>query len=266
MGSSAFEIFYRAPADPIVAQYMPLLSSQWPVTIILLCYLLFVLKLGKIFMEHRKPYDLKNVILVYNVCQMIYNAFMFGVGFYYIILHPAYDLRCMQPGAEDHPDKSVERWITCSYFLNKVLDLLDTVFFVLRKSYKQITVLHVYHHVLMVFGVYWWVRLCGVGGQYMMTGFFNSFVHTVMYFYYFISAMYPELKSSLWWKKYITRIQIGQFILLFMQAALVLLFNPTCEFPMSMQYLQLFQSSLMTAMFGNFYYHAYVKPKNQKQQ
>ncbi|KRF80005.1 very long chain fatty acid elongase F-like [Drosophila virilis] len=131
---------------------------------------------------------------------MIYNAVMFGFGVYYIILHPAYDLRCMEPGAEDHPDKSVERWITCSYFLNKVLDLLDTVFFVLRKSYKQITILHVYHHVLMVFGVYWLVRLYGVGGQYMMTGFFNSFVHTVMYFYYFISALYPELKSSLWWK------------------------------------------------------------------
>lgn len=64
--------------DPIVARHVPLLSSQWPVNIILLCYLVFVLKAGKIFMEHRKPYDLKNVILVYNVCQMIYNAVMFS--------------------------------------------------------------------------------------------------------------------------------------------------------------------------------------------
>lgn len=32
------------------------------------------------------------------------------------------------------------------YFFSKVVDLLDTVFFVLRKKQNQVSFLHVYHH------------------------------------------------------------------------------------------------------------------------
>ncbi|XP_023178055.1 elongation of very long chain fatty acids protein F-like [Drosophila hydei] len=166
----------------------------------------------------------------------------------------------------NHPLKPSERWITYVFFLNKLLDLLDTVFFVLRKSFKQITILHIYHHVIMFYGMYWVLRIYGTGGQYAMMGFLNSFVHTVMYSYYFISALYPELKGSLWWKKYITRLQLLQFILLFFQAAFVLIFNPTCGFPTLLHYMQLAVAITFTAMFSNFYYHAYIKPKQVKEQ
>lgn len=45
-------------------------------------------------------------------------------------------------------------YITYMYFLLKIIDLLDTVFFVLRKKNNQITFLHIYHHAGMVFGTY----------------------------------------------------------------------------------------------------------------
>lgn len=35
------------------------------------------------------------------------------------------------------------------YFLAKISELLDTVFFVLRKKERQITFLHMYHHTVM---------------------------------------------------------------------------------------------------------------------
>lgn len=35
------------------------------------------------------------------------------------------------------------------YFIAKVVELLDTVFFVLRKRTRQITFLHLYHHTMM---------------------------------------------------------------------------------------------------------------------
>jgi len=38
------------------------------------------------------------------------------------------------------------------YFLLKILDLVDTIFFVLRKKQNQVTFLHVYHHVGIVIG------------------------------------------------------------------------------------------------------------------
>lgn len=40
------------------------------------------------------------------------------------------------------------------YFLVKILDLLDTIFFVLRKRTRQISFLHVYHHVAILMGAY----------------------------------------------------------------------------------------------------------------
>jgi len=41
-----------------------------------------------------------------------------------------------------------------------------------------------------------------------MLGILNSIVHSFMYLYYFATAFRPELKKSLWWKKYITQIQL----------------------------------------------------------
>lgn len=46
------------------------------------------------------------------------------------------------------------------------------------------------------------------GGHSTMLGILNSIVHGFMYSYYFATAFRPELKKSLWWKKYITQIQL----------------------------------------------------------
>ncbi|XP_032589943.1 elongation of very long chain fatty acids protein AAEL008004 [Drosophila grimshawi] len=80
------------------------------------------------------------------------------------------------------------------------------------------------------------MQLYGVGGQFAVMGLCNTFVHAVMYYYYFISAMYPGDRNHVWWKKYITRLQI------------------------------LFESGAIMVMFGKFYYKAYIKPQNVKQQ
>jgi len=183
-----------------------------------------------------------------------------------MIVNPRYDRTCIVQLPLDHPEKYKERVLTYIYFINKIIDLLETVFFVLRKSYKQITTLHIYHHIMMFYANYWFIRYYGFGGQVATVGVLNTFVHTVMYLYYLISVMYPELKGSLWWKKYITKIQILQFIVLFLQPFHVLIFNPTCNYPRFLQYLQIVQATTMIYMFSNFYYHAYLRPKPQKLQ
>ena len=114
------------------------------------------------------------------------------------------------------------------FYISKILELFDTLFFVLRKKQSQITFLHVYHHSTMIWN--WWIAAKYVaGGQraftnphktstlllcifFTITAFFqgiiNSGVHVIMYGYYALAAMGPEVQRYLWWKKYITKLQL----------------------------------------------------------
>lgn len=93
------------------------------------------------------------------------------------------------------------------YFILKIVDLLDTVFFVLRKKNNQITFLHVYHHTGMVV-LTWNATKFLAGGHSVFTGFINSIIHIVMYCYYLVTAFSVKHKNNVWWKKYITQMQI----------------------------------------------------------
>lgn len=93
------------------------------------------------------------------------------------------------------------------YFLAKLTELLDTVFFVLRKKDKQITFLHLYHHTVMPM-ISWGCTKYYPGGHGTFIGVINSFVHIIMYSYYLLAALGPQYQKYLWWKKYITNIQM----------------------------------------------------------
>lgn len=47
-----------------------------------------------------------------------------------------------------------------------------------------------------------------VGGNATFPNILNNFVHVLMYFYYMLSAMGPQYQKYLWWKRYMTEIQI----------------------------------------------------------
>lgn len=93
------------------------------------------------------------------------------------------------------------------YFILKLSDLLDTVFFVLRKKTNQITFLHLYHHSMMCLTSYYFVKNCVIGHVALMP-IINMFVHTIMYAYYLATCLRPKLKQSMWWKKHITQVQL----------------------------------------------------------
>jgi elongation of very long chain fatty acids protein 4 len=65
------------------------------------------------------------------------------------------------------------------FYLSKILDFLDTVFFVARGKWEQMSFLHVYHH-FSIFLTYWLVTAVGYDGDVYYTVVANSFVHFVM--------------------------------------------------------------------------------------
>ncbi|XP_041632831.1 very long chain fatty acid elongase F isoform X2 [Drosophila kikkawai] len=236
-----------------------LADSPWPILTILAVYLLFVLKLGKIFMENRKPYDLKRVLMFYNLFQVAYNGLYFGGIFYYMFIKQICNLRCLETFPQDHEHKQVERIFHAAYLLNKVLDLMDTVFFILRKSYKQVTFLHIYHHVLVAFAGFALTRTYGTGGHLNSLALLNTMVHMIMYFYYFLSSQYPSVKGSIWWKKYITLTQLIQFTLLLAYGIYVRFFSPNCGVPHGVLYVTMLQAVIFIYLFGTFYIQTYLQ-------
>lgn len=52
------------------------MGSPWPMTLILISYLAFVLKIGPEFMKDRKPFQLKLILLVYNLLQTVISTYI----------------------------------------------------------------------------------------------------------------------------------------------------------------------------------------------
>ena len=65
------------------------------------------------------------------------------------------------------------------------------------------------------------------GGHTTFCGFLNCFVHVVMYSYYFLAA--PWIQPYLWWKRYITKLQMMQFIIFIVHALQPLFIE--CSYP-----------------------------------
>ncbi|XP_032596030.1 elongation of very long chain fatty acids protein F-like [Drosophila grimshawi] len=255
-----FEIFERPPADPT---RLFLSSSPWPMFIIVFTYLLFVLKLGRQWMAFREPFDLRAVLKVYNLIQIVYNGVTFTAGIYYLLVVSPHQLSCLAIMPEEHPLKNIERLMSYAYYINKYIDLLDTIFIVLRKSYKQISSLHLIHHLYMPITGYFVIRFNGYGGHPIITGLLNLFVHVVMYSYYYISSQIPAIKRRLWWKQYITMLQMLQFVIIFVHSIWTLM-QPGCEVSRVLAYTVLGSSATMFTMFTNFYMHAYILPKRHQ--
>lgn len=94
------------------------------------------------------------------------------------------------------------------YYINmffKVWEFMDTFLLALRK--KPIAFLHAYHHAATL--VLTWSQLVEHSGCQWVPIVINLWVHVFMYYYYAMSA----LRIRIWWKKYLTTLQIMQFII-----------------------------------------------------
>ncbi|XP_062125433.1 elongation of very long chain fatty acids protein 7 [Drosophila sulfurigaster albostrigata] len=247
---------YDQHKDPRVSHY-PLIGNLWSVMAIIGVYLAFVLHFGPKWMEHRRPFELKFVMQLYNVIQVVANTAVFIYGMCYTIFNPGYSFLC-QPVEHENTTPQMMHLIYASYgyYMLKYLDLLDTVFIVLRKKNSQVSFLHVYHHAGMIFGVSIFMTFLA-GSHCSMLGLVNLLVHAVMYAYYFASS-HGAVKHLLWWKRHITKLQLLQFGYLTLHFLLVLLRNP-CNFPVFIAFIGFTQNIFMFAMFFDFYYKTYMR-------
>ncbi|CAD1475277.1 unnamed protein product, partial [Heterotrigona itama] len=176
-------------SDPRVNNWA-MMSGPFPTIFICLFYAYFVKVLGPKLMENRKPFELKKVLLYYNLFQVAFSTWLFyevcetfsnavesklrcyahciicsvqslasGWGGYY-------SLRCQPVDYSNNPIALRMTHGCWWYYFSKFTEFFDTIFFVLRKKNNQITRLHVIHHGVMPISVWFGVKF--TPGKYIL--------------------------------------------------------------------------------------------------
>ncbi|CAG0892981.1 unnamed protein product [Cyprideis torosa] len=140
--------------------------------------------------------------------------------------------------------------------LNTNIQVSGLLFFVLRKKNDHISLLHLVHHSVMPFNTWLGVKFTP-GGQSTFFGLLNTNIHIIMYFYYTVAALGPKYQKYLWWKKYLTTMQIVQFVLVFLHAAQLLFID--CDYPKIFVYLLMAFTLMFIALFTDFYIKTYLR-------
>lgn len=79
-----------------------------------------------------------------------------------------------------------------------------------------------------------------------------------MYLYYGLAALGPQMQKYLWWKKYLTTLQLLQFALV-MALGLRIMVSDCKHFHRSFLFLNLFHAVLFFYLFSSFYRQSYKK-------
>ncbi|XP_059098209.1 elongation of very long chain fatty acids protein 5-like [Tigriopus californicus] len=220
-----------------------LTSTSFPIFCV---YLLMVNQLGTIKRAIPIPYDLRQLMGVYNLVISVVNVYCF-VGFMQCLLEA--------PSLYEKTPNAKLSFIFYVYWITKVCELLDTVFMILRHRFRQISPLHVYHHASMLllsdlgYTRYAWAA-------FAMPLMLNALVHVFLYLYYGLTAMGWQPS----WKRRLTELQIVQFVIDLVHASIGVLYHNFC-------YWSLGYGLSMLYLFTAFYIRTYLRAgENQKRQ
>ncbi|WWD18240.1 hypothetical protein CI109_102690 [Kwoniella shandongensis] len=179
------------------------LSTQKAVVAAIGTYLLIIFG-GRELMKSRKPFKLTVPFQVHNVYLTLGSGLLLALmieeilplflkhGFFWSICNP----------------KAFTPRLVTYYMINyyiKYVELIDTVFLVLKK--KPLAFLHVFHHAATAILCY--TQLQGETSVQWVVITLNLLVHVIMYYYYYATAG----GAKIWWKKYLTSMQITQFVI-----------------------------------------------------
>ncbi|TSN48464.1 Elongation of very long chain fatty acids protein 5 [Bagarius yarrelli] len=181
---------WMGPRDPRVRGWL-LLDNYLPTLSFTIIYLLIVW-LGPKYMRNKQPFSCRGILVVYNTALTLLSLYMF-YELVSAVWQGGYNFFCQDTHSGGEAD-------------DRLIEFMDTFFFILRKNNHQITVLHVYHHFTML-NIWWFVMNWVPCGHSYFGATFNSFIHVLMYSYYGLSSV-PAIRPYLWWKRYITQGQL----------------------------------------------------------
>ncbi|XP_043215115.1 elongation of very long chain fatty acids protein 1-like isoform X2 [Amphibalanus amphitrite] len=228
---------------------------------ILTVYSLMVM-FGQRLLKNRTPVNVLYPMVVYNVTQVLLCAYMtyeFVVAATGLQVSPV----CARVDVSDNPYSLRLTKVSWLFMASKIVDMCDTAFMLLKGDKRRVSFLHVFHHG-SIFYSWWLCVMFAPGGVGYTGGVINSLVHTLMYAYYQLSTMGPEVRKHLWWKRYLTILQMVQFCCLIGIAVLTRLPGLRCGYPEWISVVTFFYIFVLLGLFANFYVKTYVKVQAAK--
>ena len=150
------------------------------------------------------------MVILHNAFLVLLSMYMCAEGLR-AALRGGY-LRRFVGNPMDASDAAMTR-VVYVFYVSKIYEFLDTVIMIAKGSLRQVSFLHVYHHVSISF-IWWAICYNAPGGEAYLSLIMNSWVHVCMYQYYLLSTVIKEPGSRrrwLWWGKYLTQMQMLQF-------------------------------------------------------
>ena len=235
--SSPLEVYYRV--------FYTFLTC-WSAPIIAL-YILMVVFSGQL-MKLFNPLQLRVVLILHNfVCCVMSLLSMVG---FIVGLWQTGDIYSMEHAG------GILLHSMLVYWVSKLVELMDTVYMLLRHKQKQMSFLHVWHHSSMALLADYAYHHATWPAVIVIVAL-NSAVHVVMYGYYGLTAVYPL--HAFTWKKRITQLQMAQFIIGIFFALYGYFHYGFCIY-------SILYGVVMLILFSNFYYHAFVRRQKSTKQ
>ncbi|KAF9091843.1 hypothetical protein BGX23_004833 [Mortierella sp. AD031] len=200
----AYELVTGKSIDSFVFQEgVTPLSTQYEVAMWTVTYFIVIFG-GREIMKNQEAFKLKTLFILHNFLLTIASGALLALfienlvpilaryGLFYAIC-----------------DSSTWTWrLELLYYLSylvKYWELVDTVFLVFKKKPREF--LHYFHHSMTI--ILCFVQLGGYTSVSWVPITLNLTVHVLMYYYYMRSAA----GFHIWWKQYLTTLQIVQFVL-----------------------------------------------------
>lgn len=256
-----YEQMFMKHGDPRTNDLF-LMKTPEPMLIIVAIYLAVVF-IGPRVMANRPPMNLRGLIVVYNFAMVALSSYMCA-EFLLTTTSMGYSYACQGVDWSYSTEPTSARLVHASwlFFISKIIELADTIFFILRKKNSQVTFLHVYHHSTMI--INWWMAAKYLPvGQSFLVGMINSWTHAVMYVYYGLAAVGPSMQKYLWWKKHMTTLQLIQFVAVISHTSYNKFVRTDCDYPYLYNSIVFYYTWSMVALFSHFFYNTYVSSKRR---
>jgi len=229
---------------------------------IALGYFLFVVIGSSIMKAGVAPIDPYPIKFFYNVSQIMLCAYM-TIEAGLLAYRNGYSFfPCNSFDSTNGPVANL-LWM---FYVSKAWDFWDTIFIVLGKKWRQLSFLHVYHH-LSIFMFYWLNSHVNYDGDIYLTIMLNGFIHTVMYTYYFICMHTRDPKTGkslpIWWKSSLTGLQLVQFVTMMSQGSTIL-YKQCSGVPLRVSALYVVYILSLFVLFLQFFIASYIKPSKKK--